>query len=326
MTLGGLGRYLALRVGRMAATLGGISLLVFLLMSAAPGDPAKLALSGGSRRAASPETVEAFRADYALDRPLPARFAAWLRRAATFDFGRSLQDGRPVGERIAETLPATLALNVPALLLSLLIAVPAGIAAARRPGGGFDRASAVLLDLLFAAPPFVVGLLLLLVFAVQLRLMPVFSGPEEGARGLVLPVVSLALAVCAPTARIVRQAVGTALASPAAAAGRARGEDPAAEIRRALRRSAGPLAALLATLLPSAVAGSVLVERLFSIPGTGALLADAVFARDVPVVLGVTLLTAIVVLAGSLLSDLAAAFFDPRLRIGTGDAVRTEAV
>ena len=326
MTLGGLGRFLALRAGRMAATLGGIALLAFVLMSAAPGAPARLALSGGSRRSVSPETVAAFRADYALDRPLPARFAAWLRRAATFDFGRSLQDGRPVGERIAETLPATLALNVPALFLSLLIAVPAGIAAARRPGGAFDRTSAVVLDLLFAAPPFVVGLVLLLVFAVQLRLVPVFSGREEGVRGLLLPVLSLALAATAPTARIVRQSVGAALASPAAAAGRARGEEPAAEIRRALRRSAGSLAALLATLLPSAMAGSVLVERMFSIPGTGALLADAVFARDVPVVLGVTLLTAVVVLVGSLLSDVAAAFFDPRLRTGDSGAVRTEAV
>jgi peptide/nickel transport system permease protein len=134
----------------------------------------------------------------------------------------------------------------------------------------------------------------------------------------VLPVVTLALAAAAPAASVVRSVVREALASPPAAAARARGEGPAAETRRALRRSTAPLAALGATLLPVTVAGSVLVERLFSLRGTGALLADAVFTRDTPTVLGLTFLAALVVVAGSVAADLAAAAFDPRVAAGDG--------
>jgi peptide/nickel transport system permease protein len=306
---------------RGLATVAGVAAVVFLLMNAAPGDPASLALrTQAGRGTVSPGTVAAFRAEYGLDRPLPARFAAWMRRAALLDFGRSVQDGRPVRERIGETLPATFALNASALALGLLIALPVGIVAARRRGGLFDRASGLALDLLFAAPPFVIGLALLLLFAVQFRLFPVLGGASEGPRGFVLPVLALALGAAAPAARVVRSILLESFASSAAAAGRARGEDARAEVLRAIRRSGAQLAALVATLLPVTVGGSVLVERLFSVRGTGALLADAVFSRDTPTVLALTLLAAGVVVAGSVASDLVAAAFDPRVAPEDGRA------
>ena len=315
----GMLRLAARRSLRAVGTLLGVAAAVFLLMSAAPGDPASLALRArGGRRAASPETVAAFRAEYQLDRPLPVRFGAWLLRAALLDFGRSLQDGRPVRDRVAETLPATLALNLSALALGLLIAVPVGVAAARRRDGPFDRASGLVLDLLYASPPFVTGLALLLLLAVRFPLFPVLGGGDAGVGGFVLPVVTLALGAAAPAARVVRTVLLDALASSSAVAARARGEDLRAEVARALRRSSGPLAALGAALLPLAVAGSVLVERLFSIRGSGALLAEAVFSRDTPTVLALTLLASGVVVAGSLAADLVAAAFDPRLSAGPG--------
>jgi ABC-type dipeptide/oligopeptide/nickel transport system permease component len=251
---------------------------------------------------------------YGLDRPLVERFFVWLFRAARFDFGRSFLDGRDVRVRIAETLPATLAVNAGALLLAFLVALPCGVVAARKPRGRFDRLSGIFFDVLFATPTFVLGMLFLLVFSVALRWTPLFADPGLGLRGVVLPVVTLALTSVAPLARFVRVCVKEALESPATAAARARGESARGQVRRALLRSAGAFAAMAAAVVPGAVAGSILVERLFALPGSGGLLADAVFARDVPTVLGLTLLVALVVVVASFLADVAAAALDPRAR------------
>jgi peptide/nickel transport system permease protein len=307
-------RFALLRAASALVTLLGVLALVFGLLAAAPGDPAALAAKTGARATAvSPEALAAFRSLYGLDRPAPERFGIWIVRAAGLDFGRSLSDGRPVMARVASALPATLTLNAAALLLALALGVPAGIGAARRPNGQVDRISGALGDALFATPSFVLGLVLLLVFSGWLRLTPLFAD-AGGARGYVLPVVTLALPTAAFLARFVRACVGSALAEPATAAGRARGEGSSAAVRRALRRSAAPFAAMGAALVPSLVSGSVLVERVFSLAGAGGLLADAVFARDVPTVLALTLLSAGAVVAASLLADVVSAALDPRAR------------
>jgi len=296
------------------ATLLGVLTLVFLLLSAAPGDPAVLAARSSGGLPASPEALAAFRRLHGLDRPLPVQYVTWAARALRLDLGRSFQDGREVRERLAAALPATLYLNGCALLLAMLAAVPCGISAARRPGGRFDRVSGAVFDLLFATPSFVLGLLLLLVFSVKLRVTPLFSDPALGPLGVVLPVATLGLGAVALMSRFVRASVRTALDDPAALAARARGESGGAAVRRALRRSAGAFSALAAVLVPSLVTGSVLVERLFSWPGAGRLLADGVFARDVPVVLGLTLVAGCAVVVASLAGDLVSAWLDPRLR------------
>lgn len=306
--------FLARRTVVAAATLLGVVVAVFLLLSAAPGDPARLA-SGGppGRRAGSEEALAAFRHAHGLDRPLPARLASWLSSAARLDLGRSFRDGRPVTERIAETLPATFAVNALALLLAASVALPLGVAAARRPGGRVDRVAGPLLDALFSLPSFALGLLLLLLFAVKLRWAPVFADPALGLRGIALPVLTLALVALAPIARVTRAAVGEALASPAALAGRARGESAREEVLRALRRAAPAFAGLGAAIVPQLVAGSVLVERVFGVPGTGQLLADSVFSRDLPTVLGLTLVSGLAVVVAALAADAAAALADPRI-------------
>ena len=237
----------------------------------------------------------------------------WVWRAARLDFGRSLVDGQPVTHRIARALPATLALNGSALLLACLIGVPLGIAAARRPGGRLDRISGFVSDAFFSTPTFVLGLVLLLVFSGWLRITPLFADAESGARGFLLPVATLSLASLALVARFVRVCMAAALADPAALAGRARGESPSEEVRRALRRSSAAFAAMGAVLVPSVVSGSILVERVFSLPGAGGLLAEAVFARDLPTVLALTWCSAMVVVAASFAADLVAAALDPRI-------------
>ncbi len=307
-------RFALRRAASAALTLLGVLALVFGLLAAAPGDPARMAARAGARAAAvSPEALAAFRALYGLDRPAPERFGLWVVHAARFDFGLSLSDGRPVTARIAGALPATLALNLSALLLALALGVPVGIGAARRPGGRLDRISGAIGDALFATPSFVLGLVLLLVFSGALRWTPLFSDAGD-VRSYVLPVVTLALPTAAFLARFVRACVVSALANPAAAAGRARGEGSGAAVRRALRRSAAPFAAMGAALVPSLVSGSVLVERVFSLPGAGGLLADAVFARDVPTVLALTLFSAGAVVAASFLAELVSGLLDPRTR------------
>ena len=309
--------FLARRLLGAAGTLFGVLVAVFLLLSAAPGDPARLAAGGGpGRGGVSREAVEAFRRLHGLDRPLPARLGTWLGSAARLDLGRSFRDGSPVTERIARTLPATLAVNALALALAIGFAVPLGVGAARGPGGPVDRASGLLLDALYSVPSFALGLLLLLVFAVKLRVAPVFADPALGLRGIALPAATLALVALAPIARVTRRAVGEALASPAALAGRARGETPREETFRALRRSAPAFAALGAALVPQLVAGSVLVERVFGLPGTGQLLADSVFSRDLPTVLGLTLVSGLAVVAATLAADAAAVLADPRIARG----------
>ncbi len=312
-------RFLARRLLGSAATLVGVLVAVFLLVSAAPGDPARLTMIGhGPIGVRSPEALAAFRSVHGLDRPLPERLLSWLGSAACLDLGRSFRDGRPVTTRIVETLPATLLVNGVALLLAGFLAVPLGVTAARRPGGRADRLSGLLLDALFSVPSFALGLLLLLLFSVKLRWTPVFSDLSLGLRGIALPALTLALVALAPLAQVTRRAVGEALASPAALTGRALGESPREETLRALRRAAPAFAGLGASLVPQLVAGSVLVERVFGLPGTGQLLADSVFARDLPMVLGLTLVSGLSVVLATLVADAAAALADPRIVDGEG--------
>lgn len=304
------------RLGTAAATLLGSATLVFFLTALAPGDPARLASGGAGRPAPSRQDLAAFRAGLGLDRPLPVRYVTWLRRAAVLDLGRSFRDARPVRDRIAETLPLTLLLNLSALAVATLAGLPLGVAAALRPGGRLDRLASALADLLFAVPAFVLGLGLLVVFAGRLRLFPVFADPSAGPSAFLLPVLTLAAAAVAPISRVTRNLAAEALRTPPALAALSRGEGRDASVRRALRRSSGGLSGLFSALVPGAAAGSVLVERVFSFPGSGALLAEAVFSRDYPVVLGLTLVTGVIVVLASLAADLVAALLDPRVADG----------
>ncbi|HEY1434110.1 MAG TPA: ABC transporter permease [Thermoanaerobaculia bacterium] len=318
--------YVARRLLLAVPTLLGITVVVFLLLHLAPGAPG----AGGadSARRVSARAAEQMRHLYGLDRPLPEQFALWIGRVVRLDLGESFVDHRPVAERIREALPNTLALNGLALMLSLAVAIPLGVVAGGNPEGLFDRASGAALFALYSLPTFWAALLLQTLFAVQLRWLPLYGTASDAAPGglaglgdqlahLALPVTCLTYGTLAFVARLVRSGVAEARASDYVLAARARG----ASRRRAVWRHAFPNAllpviTLTGLLLPALLSGSVIVERIFAWPGLGRLYFDSILARDYPVILALSLLSAVATLAATLAADIAVAAADPRVRDG----------
>lgn len=320
-------RYVLRRLLLAIPTLFGIVVLVFLLLHLAPGSPMS-ALGGESGRRMSQRAAGEMRRQYGLDRPLPERFASWIGRVVRLDLGESFVDHRPVGARIREALPVTLLLNGLALGLTLAIAIPLGVAAGGRPDGPFDRVSGALLFALYSLPTFWAALLLQTLFSVKLGWLPLYglasdlpppgvSGLVDRAAHLALPVVCLTYGALAFFARLVRAGIVDAAAQDYVVAARARG----ASRRRALwahafRNALLPLVTLLGLILPGLLSGSVIIERIFALPGLGGLYFDSIMARDYPVVLALSLLGAVATLIVTLAADIAYAAADPRVRDG----------
>ncbi|HYB54272.1 MAG TPA: ABC transporter permease, partial [Thermoanaerobaculia bacterium] len=225
-------RYTLQRLALAVPTLAGIVIVVFLLLHLAPGSPVS-ALGAESGRRISARAAEQMRRQYGLDRPLPERFALWIGRAARFDLGESFVDRRPVRERIREALPFTLLLNGLALLLTLAIAIPIGVAAGGKPESAFDRTSGVVLFALYSLPSFWAALLLQSLFSVQLRWLPLYGVASDTAPAglgglldrlehLALPVACLTYGSLAFVARLVRSGVAETRQQDYVVASRAR--------------------------------------------------------------------------------------------------------
>jgi peptide/nickel transport system permease protein len=267
---------------------------------------------------------------YGLDRPLPAQYASWLGRVGRLDFGRSFLDDRPVTEKILERLPVTLTINLWALLLIFGIAVPLGVVAAVRPGGLFDRLTTVLVFIGYSTPSFWLALLCMAYFGVTLRWFPV-SGLHaidhdamalwqrwlDTAWHLVLPVGVMTFVGLAGLSRYARSSMVEVLRQDYVRTARAKGlPERAVLFRHGLRNAALPIVTILGLSLPDLIAGSVIMETLFSIPGMGRLFFDAVMARDYPVIMALVTIGAFLTLLGNLLADVAYAYADPRIRVG----------
>ena len=319
-------RYLLRRAGLAIPTLAGIVLAVFLLMRIAPGDPAS-ATGRATGRRVSRTAAEAMRRTYGLDRPLPAQIADWFGRAARLDFGRSFQDHRPVARRIAEALPYTAGLNALALLLALAVAVPLGVAQARRAGSAFDRAAGRVVFFLYSMPSFWMAMILVSIFSVRVAWLPLFGvasdPPPAGWAAalldrlahLALPLACLTYGTLAFLTRLVRSAVAEELGREYVVAARARGlSETQALWGHAFRNALLPLITVMGLVVPGLLSGSVIVEQIFAWPGLGRLYFEAVLARDYPVVLGLTFLTAVATLAATFAADVAYAVADPRVR------------
>lgn len=321
-------RTVGMRLLTACATLFLITIVVFALAHLAPGDPLEGDETSVSKM--TPQQREAFRHAYGLDRPLALQYATWLGDAVRGDLGLSLQDRRPVAERIRETIGTTLTLSVSSLILMIVLAVPLGAAAALRPGSLVDRWSGGFTYLLYAVPVFWAGPMLQMVFSVKLGWLPLIGMRSDGAEALsplvraadtalhmALPVFCLTYGGLAHLSRFVRANLLASGLRESALAARARGRSPLGVlVMHGFRQSAVPMLTLAGFLLPALFGGSVLVESIFALHGLGGLFYDSILARDVPVLLGLTLLSGSATLLGILAADLLYVVVDPRVRRG----------
>src|SRR5213082_873010 len=314
---------LARRALAGAAVVAGVIALTFLLLRAAPGDPVEQLVGP----AATPEQVTLQRHALGLDRPLPEQFAAWLGRFARGDWGRSIVTGRPVRAVLGDAVPATLELAGLSLVLTYLLGLAVGAVQASA-GPRLDGALSVTTVTLFALPGYWLGLALIIVFTYWGHALPAFGAAGLDAddltgwsrladrlRHLALPLATLTLIGVGGTARFVRGAMRDVLSQPFVRVARAKGLSPFHVTRRHVARNALiPVVTLLGLSLPALFSGAVFVEAVFAWPGVGRRLVEAVRARDYPVVMAATTISATLVVAGNLLADLAAAWLDPRIR------------
>lgn len=299
--------YVLRRVALAAPLLLGVATIVFSLIHLIPGDPVEVMLGPG----AGAGDVSDLRHRLGLDRPLAEQYAVFLRGLLRGDLGLSLRYRDPVATLIAERYPATLLLAAASLLMALAAALPAGVAAALRPGGLVDHLTALGSVLALSLPSFWLGPLLILVFAIRLDWLPV-SGLDSPA-SVLLPAATLALSLAALLARLVRASLAEETGAPYVRAARARGLSAAAgTIRHALRNALVPVVTAAGLQLGSLLTGAVLTETIFSWPGLGRLLVQAITHRDYPLVQGCVLLIAATYVAVNLGTDLLQALLDPR--------------
>jgi peptide/nickel transport system permease protein len=325
--------YLIRRLLFALLTFFGITVATFALIHSVPGDPISFYAGRGGIKSLSPEMVAALRAEFHLDRPLPEQYLHWLRGVVTFDFGHSVIDRRPVRTVILEKLPATFQLNLVAFLVAASLGVPIGLWSAARSGRLVERASAVGFFLLYSLPSFWVALMLIQFFSVRLNVLPLFgmisdqheylsAGARfaDRAKHLVLPALTLTYAQLAVFARFSKSAVTEVIRQDFITAARAKGAGGVAVMwRHAFRNALLPLITLLGLTIPYLLSGSVIVERIFQWDGIGLLYYDAILARDYPVVMALTVVTAVLTLLASVLADVLYAIADPRVRLGEGE-------
>jgi len=297
------------RLGLALVVALGVASLVFALIHLTPGDPVE-ALLGES--AASVDR-EALRTALGLDAPLPAQWWRFVSGLATGDLGRSLGSQRPVAMLIAERLPQTLVLAVAAMSVALCLALPLGLYSALRVGTGWDLLTSTLAVMGMALPSFVLGPVLMMVFAVRLGWLPVAGGDTPAA--LVLPALTLGLALAALLTRMVRAAVCEVLDEPYILAARARGLGESRVLwRHALRNAALPVLTVVGLQLGALLGGAVITEMVFGWPGLGQLTIEAIQRRDYPLVQGCVLTVSLGYVGLNLLTDLLYGCLDPRVK------------
>jgi peptide/nickel transport system permease protein len=311
-------RYLATRLISLVPILFGTSVVAFLLIRLVPGDPA-IALLGLE---ADPRSLAALRQQLALDQPIVVQYATWLGHILTGDFGRSIQGGRAVFPLLIGALAPTALLSAAALVISLVIAIPAGIVAAVSRNSGADYTASLLALCGLSLPSFWLGILLILAFSIYLPLFPAsgyvspWVDPVAHLRHLVLPALTLGAALAAATMRMTRAAMLEVLRADYVRTARAKGLSRRRVIWvHALRNARIPIVTLLGIQLGQLLGGVVITETVFSWPGIGKLTVDAIFARDYPVVQGAVLLTATLFVLINLLTDLVYTVLDPRVRL-----------
>lgn len=294
-----------------------VSILVFSMLHLMPGDPIDLMVD----RKVPQAKREAMRAEYGLDKPLPVQYFNWANGILHGDLGMSIRTKKPVSTLFADRLPATLKLTGISLLLELLIALPLGLLSAYRKGSIFDRI-VMASSLFFAAiPSFWIAVMLILIFSVTLKLLPI-SG-FEGMKYYVLPVASMVLGAIAATIRMTKNEVLDVLREKYVLTAYAKGLTKRTVLVKHVLRNALILVITLVLMnVPWLISGAVIIENIFVIPGMGALLTNSILNQDFAVVQAVVLLIAVLTVVCNLLSDIINAILDPRIRASYGGADR----
>ncbi|MGJ4938842.1 ABC transporter permease [Bradyrhizobium sp. HKCCYLRH3083] len=309
--------FLARRIAQIVPTLIFVSILIFSLQQLLPGDPA-LVMAGEER---DPAVIEQIRKQYRLDQPLPVQYGYWIKGVLSGDFGESLRIKMPVRDLILQKLPVTLQLASMAIVIAFLIGIPAGIISAVKRGTAWDYAANLFALWGISTPNFWLGIMLIFLFSIQLGWLPAsgYVSPAEDWRAslaaTIMPAFVLGNAIAAILMRHTRSAMLQVLGSDYIRTARAKGiSERQVILHHALRNALTPVITLGALELGTLLSGAVLTEQIFSIPGFGRLIVDAVFNRDYAVVQGVVLVTATVYIMLNLIADLAYVLVNPRLR------------
>jgi peptide/nickel transport system permease protein len=319
--------YILKKLMQMIPLLVGITLISFVVIHLAPGDPTDLQTEMNPE--AGVELEERLRAEYGLDEPLLVQYGTWLKRLVHLDFGRSFsQDRRPVWDKITERLPITLLINFLSMGLIILTAVPLGVVSAVKRDTWFDHTTTFLVFVGFAAPSFWLALLLMDWLGVYLGLVPVSGIKSFGheylstweqfldiGHHLILPVFISAVGGLAGFSRYMRSNMLDVIRQDYILTARAKGLPERVVIgKHALRNALLPLITILGLAVPGLIGGSVIFESIFAIPGMGKLFYDGVMMRDYPLIMGILVIGAVMTLVGNMLADVGYALADPRIR------------
>jgi peptide/nickel transport system permease protein len=296
-----------------------LTLILFVVLRLTPGDPAQVELG----EQATPETVNALRHELGLDRPIPVQYTIWLGHLTRGDFGHSLRNRQPVLDAISERFPATLELGILSYLLHLVIGVAIGALAAVKRRSIIGPLTTLFASVFISMPGFFFAILLVLIFSIELRLLPVSGfaplfGPnadvQSNVRHAILPVLALALPETAILARLVRSSLLDTLTADYIRTARSKGlSERLIVTRHAMRNAALPVITSLGLQLPLLFSGAFIVEYIFAWPGVGRLAVNALQSRDYPIVQGVVLCAALSIMVATLVADVLYAAADPRI-------------
>jgi len=305
---------------RLVATIPVLLLVtagVFALIHLTPGDPIDAMMA----ESVDDTVKRQLRHDLGLDRPLYLQYATWMSRLLHGDLGRSIRNQEPVIENVGRRIGPSLQLAGLAMGIALVVATPIGILSAARRNSALDRAGTTFALFGICMPNFLLALILIFVFGVSLRWLPIsgyvdpLEEPLDGLRSLTLPAITLGLALAAVITRTLRSSMLEALSEDYVRTARAKGLSDAAVVRRhALRNALIPVVTVIGLQLGTLIGGAVITEYVFALPGVGRLVVDAVFARDYPLVQGVVLLIAVGFILSNLVVDLLYGVIDPRIR------------
>ena len=312
-----MGKYALRRLIQMIPVLLIVSIVVFLIIHLIPGDPAKI-MAGSN---ATEEQVAALRHQYGLDKPLWVQYFIWLGNVLSGNLGHSIINGFPVNELLKQRIPATIELALAAAIVGVVIALPLGIIAALRPGSVIDFSSTLFSALSFAVPGFWLAILFILLFSLQLKILPPSGRPEfseqpvEHLKSLIMPAMVLGIAMAAKLTRYLRSSMLDSLGQDYTRTARAKGlTEQLVVSRHVLRNSLIPVITVFGLQIGDLLSGAIIIESIFAWPGVGRLTIQAIGWRDYSILQASVMFIVIAFLFVNLLTDLAYGYIDPRIR------------